>query len=412
MMPIISLRQTFVDASLHILHIGKVNVSRNKDIAQVIRALDLAPVNLALALVFLQRYSANAVNTIDASESENLPYYLIIASLVLANKYLNDQSYTLKLWLSILRKCLSLLSSLSLLNQMETHMLAALDYLLTTSHDSILWTQLSHLDSAGIRKLRIAAECEKPGASFASCRGVKRSAESLEQTSYPEKAIKAVDQSCMTIQTAPQRGLSTHILGLATPPSCECSPVKFQTQRVRMHKKSSSMPSHSHTVAPFPVGYPVAPNTVVLPSTFVPPVPQLSNNIHTPSSMSVSALNVSGFASVYATPCSLLTGPFTPRTYTGAYTPINYTLGGSLNSTPCIKGNLFAQTPFSNNGVPFFVTRPSHVQTPVTNRQINASLVNNGYTSNGIVGNFGNFANIGSMVMCPGSSFTQYFEST
>lgn len=404
----VSLMQTFVDASLHILHIGKVNVSRNNDIAQVIRALDLSPVNLALALVFLQRYSANAVNTLDASESENLPYYIIVASLVLANKYLNDQSYTLKLWLSILRKCLALLSSLSLLNQMETHMLSALNYLLTASHDPLLWKQLSHLDSAGIHKLRVAAECEKPGAFYASCRGVKRSAVSPEPTLYSKKSQKVFDQGIMSKLTLSQRGPATHTLGLATPPSSVCSPFKYQTQRVRMHKNSSSMPSYS--VPAFPPGYPVAPNSVVLPSTFVPPVPQLNNNIHTPASTSVPVVNGSGFASVYATPCSLLNGPFTPRTYTGAYTPINYTLGASMNSTPSINGNLFTPTAFTTAGVPFFVNHPSHAQTPGCERQTPMPLVNNGYGNISFYGNLGSFGSLTNKVMRPTSSYILCFE--
>lgn len=392
-----------MDASLHILNIGKVNVSRNDDIAQVIRALDLSPVNLALSLVFLQRYSANVVNTLDVSESENLPYYIIIASLVLANKYLNDQSYTLKLWLSILRKCLALLSSLPLLNQMETHMLAALNYLLTTSHDPLLWDLLGHLDNAEIRKLRIAAECEKPGAFYASCRGLKRSADASEPVSYPKKAFKTLEQGCMSVSTVPQRDLATHVLGLATPPSSECSPIKYHTQRVRMHKKSYSMPPHP--VASFPTGYSVAPNSVVLPSTFVPSVSQSNNIIHTPASTTVPAANGAGFASVYATPCSLLTVPFTPRTYAGAYTPINYTLGASINSTPSINGNLFTPAPFAGSGVPFFVTPPFHVQTPGSKRQNIAPIVSTGYANVGLYGNLGSFGNLGKMIMRPGSSF-------
>ncbi|KAM9887680.1 hypothetical protein OXX69_013261, partial [Metschnikowia pulcherrima] len=91
---------------------------RARQLAKVIDSLDLSPSNLAVALIYLHKYQSNTVNTLDRYEADTLHHYMIITSLILANKFINDQSYTLKTWLSVLHKCSDFRPSLALLNQL------------------------------------------------------------------------------------------------------------------------------------------------------------------------------------------------------------------------------------------------------------------------------------------------------
>lgn len=403
----ISLRQTFVDASLHTLKITKVNGTKSEDVALVIRALDLSPANLAVALVFLNRYCKNAVNSVDASDCENLPYYLIIASLVLANKYLNDQLYTLKLWLSIIRKFLSLLSSLALLNQIETHMLAALNYSLTTVHDLLLWSRYGHLDAVCIRKLRIAGECEQPGAFHPSNSGQKRSFVAMDSNPRTPKAtkvpktleyaaVKLSEFGSMHLQPSLLLLHISQLLGLATPPSRDPSPLR-QSHRMTLHKKSRSMPSHPAST--FAAPYPVSASSVTLSSSFMPQMTQFSQPVDTPITAPLQAVNVQGFASVYTTPCSAPMGGFTPRSFNGAYTPLNYKVGSSRISTPSIHAIPFTPSQYATAGIPYLVAHPCHVQTPRSNRLANSSMTNSNFGNFGL--NYGNFGKLGGTVLFP-----------
>lgn len=124
------------------------------DLISVIETLDLPSNNLALSLVLLDKYQQNSINTLSTTEGDNTRYYAIIASLILANKYLNDQSYTIKTWQSILCKCTKLRPSLGLLNQLESHFLSALNFRLSWVHDKALWSKFSHLDCRYVSHLR------------------------------------------------------------------------------------------------------------------------------------------------------------------------------------------------------------------------------------------------------------------
>lgn len=121
------LSQTFVEAALVVLNSSPAPLLRITELRNAIAMLELQPSNLATALVFLYRVQQNLVTVLDVTEL-NIQYYTIVAALIVANKFLNDQSYTLKTWLVVLEKCTSLGVTLPLLNQLEMNMLASLDY--------------------------------------------------------------------------------------------------------------------------------------------------------------------------------------------------------------------------------------------------------------------------------------------
>lgn len=144
-----SLIDTFIHCGLWLIGC-EPHMSRSGKLAAVIKTLDISPSNLALALVFLEKYNSNSVNSLGSGSA---PCYTIISALVVANKYLNDQSYTLKTWQSVLnRQKFDVL--LSLLNQLETHFLCALNYLLTTKHDARMWLHYKAFDARHVQQLR------------------------------------------------------------------------------------------------------------------------------------------------------------------------------------------------------------------------------------------------------------------
>lgn len=124
------------------------------DLMSAIETLDLPSNNLALSLVLLDKYQQNSINTLSHDEGDNTRYYAIVASLILANKYLNDQSYTIKTWQSILCKCSKLRPTLGLLNQLESHFLSVLNYRLSWVHDKSLWYKFAHLSRRNVAHLR------------------------------------------------------------------------------------------------------------------------------------------------------------------------------------------------------------------------------------------------------------------
>lgn len=130
------------------------------DFVLVLDTLDLSLANLALLIVLLARYKRNDVNTLVLGDTSalNTAYYAMIGSLVLANKYMNDQSYTLKTWHSILAKCSHLAPTLPLLNQLEAHFLSAINYSVGTAHEPSLWDKFSHLDPYWLSQLRAQVE--------------------------------------------------------------------------------------------------------------------------------------------------------------------------------------------------------------------------------------------------------------
>lgn len=161
-----TLGNTYVACCLHMLQdpACPLVVPDPADFVLVLDTLDLSLANLALLIVLLARYKENLVNTLLLGDTSAVAtaYYAMIASLVLANKYMNDQSYTLKTWHSILGKCSRLAPSLPFLNQLESHFLSALNFLVSTAHDPSLWDRFAHLDPYWLAQLRSQVEENYP----------------------------------------------------------------------------------------------------------------------------------------------------------------------------------------------------------------------------------------------------------
>lgn len=148
---------TFLECSLHLVGCAP-NPAKIEELAQVMSTLELLPANMAVALIFLYKFRLNSVIHIDTTCGLSMPYYSIVAALVVANKFLHDQSYTLKTWHSMLTKFLLLNAPLSVLNQLEVHLLAALDYLVNTKHDAAMWSEFAQADAYHVAQLRLAVD--------------------------------------------------------------------------------------------------------------------------------------------------------------------------------------------------------------------------------------------------------------
>ncbi|SGZ50594.1 CIC11C00000004557 [Sungouiella intermedia] len=155
---------TFLECCLRLLHTNHSNSDRIEELTKVISTLELLTANLAVALIFLHKYQSNSVNSLDINDCDSMAYYGIVAALVLANKFINDQSYTLKTWHNILSKFLLFQAPLSMLNQLEMNFLAGLDYMLNTKHDPLMWTELDGLNAIDTAQLRLAVDpsCPSP----------------------------------------------------------------------------------------------------------------------------------------------------------------------------------------------------------------------------------------------------------
>lgn len=156
-----SLAVTFIKGGLTLLGDQSHDLSRIQALALVITTLDLSVSNMAVATIFLLKYAANSVNKVSG---DTLPFFIIVAALILANKYTNDQSYTLRTWCNILSKHHEVATLLAMLNQLETNFLAALDYSLNIKHSADLWRQLGPLDRRHVSQLRCAVEGPEPEA--------------------------------------------------------------------------------------------------------------------------------------------------------------------------------------------------------------------------------------------------------
>lgn len=165
-----TLAETYVACCLHLLQdpssqqVSLASASEVADFVQVLETLDILLANLALSLVLLDRYKANTVNSLCLGDTcaLNTAYYAMIASLILANKYMNDQSYTIKTWHSILAKCSRLAPTLAFLNQLESHFLSALGYSVGTTHDKNLWSRFAHVDQCWLQQLRTQVDESLP----------------------------------------------------------------------------------------------------------------------------------------------------------------------------------------------------------------------------------------------------------
>ncbi|KAG7664025.1 uncharacterized protein J8A68_002463 [[Candida] subhashii] len=133
------------------------NTKYGKFIQDLIINSQLSQTNLLISLYYLYKYyHHNDVLTNDttipsSNDEEEIPMtiYLIIISLVLANKSFDDQSYTLKTWLIIINntknsQVISL--DLKLLNYLEGYFLSALGFKLSyisIQHDQSFWNVFS-----------------------------------------------------------------------------------------------------------------------------------------------------------------------------------------------------------------------------------------------------------------------------
>lgn len=149
---------TYLQCCLRLIG-GKVaQPDKSSELAKIIATLELLTANLAVALVFLHKYQENAVNLLDTTEGQTMPYYAIVASLVLANKFINDQSYTLKTWHNIMTKFLLFHMPLAVLNQLELNFLAGLNYVLNVKHDASMWRRFDGVNPIGVAQLRQAID--------------------------------------------------------------------------------------------------------------------------------------------------------------------------------------------------------------------------------------------------------------
>lgn len=149
-----SISDTFLQCCFRYLNVHQADPEKARDLSAVIQALDLNTTNLSVALIFVYKYQHNSINSLAFDKSDSLPYFIIIASLILSNKYLNDQSYTLKTWQGVLGKYSRFDMSLGMLNQLEQNVLASMDYALNVKHQAQLWDKLGDLDEAHIATLR------------------------------------------------------------------------------------------------------------------------------------------------------------------------------------------------------------------------------------------------------------------
>lgn len=154
---------TFLECCLRLLGSRHHNTpARNHELAKVISTLELLTANMAVALIFLHKYQSNSVNHLDTDECDTMAYYGIVAALVLANKVINDQSYTLKTWHNILVKFLLFLAPLPVLHQLEMNFLAGMNYLLNTKHDVLMWRGLEGINPVDVGQLRQTVDASCP----------------------------------------------------------------------------------------------------------------------------------------------------------------------------------------------------------------------------------------------------------
>ncbi|EAZ63924.2 hypothetical protein PICST_66459 [Scheffersomyces stipitis CBS 6054] len=128
-------------------------------INQLIYNSQLSPTNLVISIYYLNRYyHHNDVLNLEQNDEEdgdNMTVYLIIMSLILSNKSFDDQSYTLKTWLTIISSTISNTNQsedlvrvdLPLLNYLESYFLSCLNYKLSFNNlavDSGFWSKLTN----------------------------------------------------------------------------------------------------------------------------------------------------------------------------------------------------------------------------------------------------------------------------
>lgn len=125
-------------------------------LADLINTCQFSRQNLIISLYYLHKYSRNHINLTD--KESNMSIYLVLTSLILANKTFDDQSYTLKTWTNICNgiskstKCTtSVTINFKLLKDLEMHFLCCLNYGLSyikIGSDEMFWSQMNKLGAS------------------------------------------------------------------------------------------------------------------------------------------------------------------------------------------------------------------------------------------------------------------------
>lgn len=178
----------------------------------------LSSINVLISLYYIYRYHQNdviATQTSDDKDKEDLHekmvLYLIVTALILSNKSYDDQSYTLKTWLSIIDNTLSeehltdvsLKLDLKLINNMESYFLSCLDYKLSFTnmyYDTKFWDTLMAI----------------PSKTTLSYKDLINPVLAASQSAPATPAANAMSKSSST---------PLHIKTTATPTSCLSSPL-------------------------------------------------------------------------------------------------------------------------------------------------------------------------------------------
>jgi len=115
--------------------------------------------NLLISIYYLHKYyHCNEILKLDLpvdEDGDNMAVYLVVMALVLSNKSFDDQSYTLKTWLTIINSTISnncqdeelIKVNLSLLNYLESYFLSCLNYKLSFNNlaeDKHFWKILAN----------------------------------------------------------------------------------------------------------------------------------------------------------------------------------------------------------------------------------------------------------------------------
>lgn len=128
----------FTQTALDILHPTSTlrrqgfTCSHGSFVARVIELAQLSSSNLVIAWFFLHKYSCNSMLAPESEpEEDSMTIYLLLTALILSNKLYDDQSFTLKTWISLIQRSSPpqrFSACLKTLDAMERHFLAALDY--------------------------------------------------------------------------------------------------------------------------------------------------------------------------------------------------------------------------------------------------------------------------------------------
>lgn len=152
-----SYTEAYIKAAWMILDGGEVTdryQSYSIYLTHLINTCQFSVQNLVISLYFLHKYSLNEVNNIDGS---SMNIYLVLTSLILANKTYDDQLYTLKTWNNICAgidkstrnaHSANVLVNFKVLRDLETHFLSCLSYNLSYTQielDDAFWSVMAIL---------------------------------------------------------------------------------------------------------------------------------------------------------------------------------------------------------------------------------------------------------------------------